>query len=132
MNNLTRPHEHLSEKVNATQNKSSPIIDRGFVCCPQNERDEGHNGFIPTFRMKNYTQKHHSVVKEITFHTYSGNLGHFLKTLVGRPTAVRLFKENKKICYGGYFSADRDVIRRQRVELYELLLSEQKFTLEEV
>jgi hypothetical protein len=105
----------------------------GFVCCAQNERgDEGLNGFSPFFKMKNYTQKHHRTRENQTFYTYPKDLGHFVKNLVGRRTAIRLFKENQMICYGGYFRVDRDVIQRQNIDIYEVLLGEQKFTFEEV
>ena len=106
----------------------------GYQCCKRNFREERANGFYPFFTMKNYTQRHHQLQEGEIFYPYEGDLGLFLKTLIGRSSALRLFQsqENRLICYGGYFSAQKDIIHRQSVHLYELLLFEQKYAHEEV
>ena len=111
---------------------SPPPSSNHTLCCPGGEREEGQFGFTPFFVLKEYAQKHHRRDGDLPYVAYKGNLGQWMKNLFGRPKALELFLSGGLPCFGGYFAAHRDTIRKQPLALYKAMKAQQIFPAEEV
>jgi hypothetical protein len=116
-----------------TSSSTEPNVT--FRCCDNRVfSGEGGNRMSRDFVRKRHHITHHTG-EPMKFHKYiglHGTMGHWVDVTFGRTNADALFAFGPKFCFGGYFAAHRDAIRRQSVLVYEVMRAQQHFPNEEV